>query len=746
MTDTLSSDSPASSQPRSSEPGMSGFRALLAWSLLGQLGLWLLCAGLAIGFLHTSQDQWYVLARTRFLPVLLRLQLGMLPYYLVLGLVFAVWLWMIRRAWIAHLRPVRVWPVRAGMVGLWFWAILTIMAWAVVHHFGSFWSMTTLLADKFDIVIRYRDVAVVRPVVRLSAMLLVIVSFAAALNLAIHILGDPRGRRVVRIAVVIVFLTAVASGAAAMLRSSGHQAAAGVEQAHRSDRPNLIVLASDSLRADHLGCYGYSRDTSPNIDALAAQSVVVEDLLAATGSTTDSWFSTLSGLWPYEHGIRSVFPTCAQAEAAGKIPTVIRRAREEGYRTVVMGDWAGCSFDSIDHGFEVVQVDPDMTFPDYIGKVTEKTHLWIMAATMNPLCQWLGLSVGDDLNRNTYADILDMMDAEFARARRTGQPLLLVAFVSVTHMPYRVYDEFDVRFGEPGYEGPHERAMDVSLASLLEGGASDRLRQSRQRIIDLYDTTIWIFDRMVGRAVESLRTNDLLDSSLVLVTSDHGEDFFEPGTDSSHGKYVNAGLQSFHLPFVLRWPERLSPHRVQRRVRNIDVAPTLVDLLDLPPLGEVSGQSFVDLLLDPTRDDGDKSAPCFFETGFLWDCEATYPPDGNHLGYPAMSMVVSPDPQWYYRMVIPEATYPTVMRAKDRAVLIGDWKLAYLATCGRPTLQLFDIADDPHCRNPLPFDQGPFNDLARQLHAWITADPREEFYLYDGMTRRQFDRLFVHTD
>jgi len=724
-------------------PGGAGrrFAGLFAWSLAGQVAIWAVCAGGALAFLHTSQDRWYVLARTRFLGVFVRHQVGMLRYYVVVALIVAVWLWIVRTAWVRTLAPRRRGVVRAVMVGLSCWLFATVMGYAAVFHFGSFWSVTSFLSDKYGLVIRYSDVAPAGWAVRVSVWILGLLTGAAAVRL---MFDWPRR------AVLVTSVTTAAVVLAVMVWPTGGSARASyVPAARGSQRPNVIILASDSLRADHLGCYGYKaktgRDTSPNIDALAAEGVVMEDLLTATGSTTDSWLSTLSGRWPHEHGIRCVFPTHRMAEAATDVPTIVRTANEYGYRTVVVGDWAASGFDSVDYGFQVCRVDREMTFPDYIARVTEQAHLWLSAVMRNPLCRLLGLGLPGDLNRNGYRDILKIIDDELARSDETGQPLLLVAFSSVTHMPYRVYDEFDVRFGNPNYTGPHERAMNLSLYKLLAEGASEEVKASLRRIIDLYDTTVWIFDYMVGRVVDNLRSRGMLDDSIVIITTDHGEDFFDPNTDTSHGKYLAAGLQSFRLPMIIHWPGRLQPHRVRHMLRGIDVGPTLLDLTGMPALPGASGKSFAAHLRASLQADLDAIADdrtCFFETGFLWDCPATHPLGGEHLGYPTMSLVVQPDPGWDYRMVIPQQMYPTVMRAKDRAILRGDWKLVYLAMRGRPTLRLYNVRRDPDCLKPVPFENGPFQPLARDLHAWITADPHQEFYLYEAMTRWEFDRLF----
>ena len=703
-----------------------------------------------MAYLHTSDDRWYVMARTRFVGALVRTQLALLWYYLALGVAIGLWLWVVRTAWVRHRPPRSNWTVGAGLGGLWLALVATVLLHALAFHLDSFWSVRNFLEDRYGLVIRYSSLESAQWVARFGKWTLLGVTAVASVRLLADWVAGRRNRMLLRRAAWLVPIASIGAVAAAAWWPKTHAAPAPASEAHPRDRlPNVIILGCDSLRADHLGCYGYrdktGRDTSPNIDALAAEGVLIEDLFSVSGSTTDSWFSMLSGRWPHEHGIRTIFPTRQMAGAAGHVPTLVRQAADRGYRTVVLGDWAACSFDSVDHGFQQRRCDPDMTFPDYIGRVTEKTHVWVSAAMMNPLCRWLRLGFGGDLNRNTYQDVLAQLEAELERSRETGQPLFLLAFLSVAHMPYQIYEGFPVRFGEPGYQGPHERAMDISLNDLFKRGAHTTIGSARQRIVDLYDTTIWVFDQIVGRAIEQLRKRDMLDDAVVVIVSDHGEDFFEPNVEASHGKYLVAGPQSYHIPLIFRAPARLTPARVPHRLRTIDVAPTFAELLGLGPLEGATGRSFLPQMtatpeeLDAMPDD----RVCFFETGFLWDCPIVYPPDDPHRGYASMSEMVEPDPAWNYSMVIPEAKYPLVMRAKDLAILKGDWKLVYVAQRRRPELRLYNVADDPHCQRPLPRSDGPFDELARELHGWITADARRDFYLPEDMTPAEFDALFL---
>src|SRR5690606_12297902 len=105
-----------------------------------------------------------------------------------------------------------------------------------------------------------------------------------------------------------------------------------------------------------------------------------------------------------------------------------------------------------------------------------------------------------------------------------------------------------------------------------------------QQIRDLYDGAVRFFDDHVGQVLASLEKNGLRENTIVIIMSDHGDDLFEPNTTFSHGLSFNGGDQTNQIPLIVHVPDsRFGAKKVDRLVRTIDIAPTLLDLLGLPP-------------------------------------------------------------------------------------------------------------------------------------------------------------------
>ena len=115
-----------------------------------------------------------------------------------------------------------------------------------------------------------------------------------------------------------------------------------------SEKPNIIILASDSLRPDHLSCNGYHRKTSPNIDALETKSQNFTKCFTPIGSTLESMIGLMSSQYPHTHGVRHMFPSKIDVDRvnqeAPKLPNILK---ESGYETAVIGDWCSAIFNEV---------------------------------------------------------------------------------------------------------------------------------------------------------------------------------------------------------------------------------------------------------------------------------------------------------------------------------------------------------------------------------------------------------------
>ncbi|WP_187344984.1 sulfatase family protein [Cystobacter ferrugineus] len=485
----------------------------------------------------------------------------------------------------------------------------------------------------------------------------------------------------------------------------------------RRERPHILILGSDALRADHLGTYGYPRPTSPHIDRLARESVTFEQHHSVTPSTTESWTSTLTGLYPIHTGIRYMFVTREQAERISAHPrTLPRILRERGYETFVSGDGSANNFASVDLGFDQTSVPDDERVSSLINELLATTHPLLTYYLANPLGERLlpamkGSRAALHPGRIT-ADFLEELD----RTAASGQPFLGLLFLRFTHPNYDVGYPYNKRFTDAGYRGKSRFSMQFDPDDLIQGHLEGLFPPAERRhIVDLYDGGVSKFDDTVGQVVEHLERTGLARDTILVITSDHGEALFQPDTALAVERNFFGGDQLTHIPLVIRMPDRRwAGARVRGLSRTIDLMPTLLELSGGPGASPaVDGVSLVGLIQgsQPGR-------PVYAETGFqfyplnLPGVELPLPERVDRMGFF--------DPSDSGRLVLRPSFHDAILAAKHRMVRTARWKLIYLPARPSPVYQLYDLSRDPSQREDLSGRGLPvFGRLVRHLDHWM---------------------------
>ncbi len=300
---------------------------------------------------------------------------------------------------------------------------------------------------------------------------------------------------------------------------------------NRPDGPNVVVVVIDSLRADHVGCYGYDRDTTPHLDELAAGASRFTRAHATAPWTTPSVGSMLTGRSPSELGVGD------KAVALDpRAPTLAERMRQAGYRT---GGVASHLLLTADLGF-------DQGFGWY-----DERAIGEVDGTTSP---------------EATDRALHFLD------RRGDDPFFLFVHYFDPHYDYVLHPEF--RFVD-GYDGPVRSGQRIfalrELAPSLDG-------EDREQLIGLYDSEIRHNDEQLGRLLDGLRERGLFEGSLIVVTSDHGEAFLERG-DPWIGHSRTLYEELVRVPLVVKWPGPGEAARVD--------APTSLAWLHATVAGEV---------------------------------------------------------------------------------------------------------------------------------------------------------------
>jgi arylsulfatase A-like enzyme len=308
------------------------------------------------------------------------------------------------------------------------------------------------------------------------------------------------------------------------------------------ERPHLILISIDTLRADHLGCYGYHRPTSPRIDRLARESILFDRCLTESPLTVPAMATVMTSLPAYKHGAKrnglSIYEGLGTlAESLGK----------NGYQTAAfISNWPlkdrlsglGRGFDHFDEIFTKKRwlglINPEGSAPE----VNEAVHRW--------------------LDKQTDAQA----------------PLFLWIHYSEPHAPYVQHKAYTFPPFIPSKHG----------------------RGARKKPIDAYDTEIAFTDQHVGAILDLFAEQGLDQNAAIMLLADHGESFGEHD-ELQHGRRLYQTC--LHVPLILRLPKNgeSAPRRDPRLCSLADVAPTLLACAGLSPETWMEGMN----LLDPSQ-------------------------------------------------------------------------------------------------------------------------------------------------
>jgi arylsulfatase A-like enzyme len=311
-------------------------------------------------------------------------------------------------------------------------------------------------------------------------------------------------------------------------------------------RPNLVLVSIDTLRADHLGAYGYGRATSPSIDRLAREGVVFERAYSTSNWTLPAHVSMLTGLYPTRHGAHH--PRRAPAAEVGLLPEALGR---RGYRSAAVVSTVAFLEKKygLARGFEVY--DDESAFPARFPEASRFVS-----------------------SERVHARAVELLD----ELGDGGAPFFLFLHYFDVHADYVPPPPFDRMFA-PG---------DGVRLDLPE--SEEPRRGHAERLAALYDGEIRWVDSWIGRLLDELDRRDLAGRTLVVVTADHGEEFLEHG-DWLHGR--NLYDTSMRVPLVVRFPGGAhAGRRVTAPVSLVDLGATL---LAAAGAGDGSWQSGIDL-------------------------------------------------------------------------------------------------------------------------------------------------------
>lgn len=492
---------------------------------------------------------------------------------------------------------------------------------------------------------------------------------------------------------------------------------APVPAPRRNGAPNVLMIGSDTLRADRVGAQRNGQPLTPNIDALARRGTRFGACYVPCARTAPSLISLLTGTWPHTHGIRDNF--VSDEETRLDHPALPTTLSALGYRTAAVSDWCGGDLGKFSLGFDILDLPDDQWNLKYLIRQGPKDiRLFLSLFLHNRIGRLL-------LPELYYLGGVPQTTQLGQRGRRmisrlaaTGEPFLLNLFYSTTHPPFASEFPYYLRYADPGYTGESKFAMArlTEPFEIIRRQGEPREEFDLDQILDLYDGCVAHFDEEVGRTIRHIEASGLIENTIIVLYSDHGMEFFEHGTWGQG----NSALGDFSArnPLIIADPRQPGGQRVDQVVRTIDLVPTLLDLLQAPSV-QCDGRSVVPAMLDPAFD---LKLKAFNETGMWITPMPGLPP--QHLSYPDLLQLLDVPDDASGTLAIKSEYRDIVLLAKDRMVRDGRWKLVYQPLESGKRLALYDVEADPGCTRDIS-DDHPM-EVARlwaELREWMEKDP-----------------------
>ncbi|NOQ23454.1 MAG: sulfatase-like hydrolase/transferase [Candidatus Aegiribacteria sp.] len=314
---------------------------------------------------------------------------------------------------------------------------------------------------------------------------------------------------------------------------------------NRTSLPNIILISIDTLRADHLGCYGYYRNTSPCLDSLAASGTIFMRCQAQAPHTTPAHASIWTGLSVISHG--AGYHKGSDYGLDPDLPTIATVLKEKGYNTIGI---VNVSILNNDFGFS-------SGFDYYSWHENGEGRAGI---AFNEYLKWLDENVGNP------------------------DPVFALIHLYDVHGPYNPPPPYDRTFTTGGSEGITDWQTDPVSGALLNPEEKDHL-------IDLYDGEISWVDSQLSRLFSELRQRGLAENTLIIVVADHGEEFLEHrGWGHSHAVWQ----EMLHVPMIISGPGIPVGAVDVLPSGQFDILPTIADYLEITLENPLDGVSLLD--------------------------------------------------------------------------------------------------------------------------------------------------------
>jgi arylsulfatase len=370
----------------------------------------------------------------------------------------------------------------------------------------------------------------------------------------------------------------------------------------RGKGPNILWIMTDQQRLDAMGCTG-GQVFTPNMDRLAAEGVLFTQMFAQSPVCVPSRVNFITGRYPHSHQVRQNHTMVGQDE-----PHMFRVLRQAGYYLGIVGknhmfdqddlqklDFERCSSN---------EIEPDS---DYTRKYNR--HLGEIKERMREVGSWAGACWHDFPDELTRTGRTSKAAVDFLDNYEDDRPFMLWVSFEDPHAPHTAPERFRSLYPEESMSLPDDAVCDTDHPELNNKPNRQQIKRHAQgmtrataadlrRYTAVYRAMISFVDEQVGKLIDSLESRGILDDTIIIFTSDHGDFLCDHGMVKKDLLMYDCQL---NIPFIIRWPGLDDGKRIDAMCEQIDIYPTLLDCLDLEIPPSVQGQSFKRLLNEESK-------------------------------------------------------------------------------------------------------------------------------------------------
>lgn len=332
-------------------------------------------------------------------------------------------------------------------------------------------------------------------------------------------------------------------------------------------RANVILITISTIRAGHVGCFGYQRDTTPNFDKFGKSNILFLNAFATSSWAMPTHGSIFTSLFPSVHGATGI-----NKKLVDKFDTLAEVLRANGYYCAGFCCNPRLSASSgFAQGFDI--------YDDYS-----------VETILNSLA--LEGSDGIDINKQRTNDLINDAAVRWLQ-NNTHKPFFMFLHYYDNHWDYLPPEPYDKLYGGD-YQGAID-GTDIAKEPLFSNPPGE---DDIEHIIALYDGEVRQTDDDLAEMLSFLEKKGLMANSIVIVMGDHGEQFYEHGHTSHHGTYD----ELIHVPLAISTPAMLvRGHVVGSLVSQVDILPTILDFLQIPLPEDYQGKSLKAIIEGNTK-------------------------------------------------------------------------------------------------------------------------------------------------